>query len=452
MTEAGLTLSEDLAAPDFEADAGERASLTFKPAAPNLWQRLVLSLEYWRAALAYILVVLTPVVAYVGNLGFAALAALLGIGALVFVGRKSTPVFGVAVLSGLLAWALFSMSWSPAMPIHPDFHRYKTIEPLTGVKLVFELGFYGAFVIAMRKVSDQTAARASLILAAGLCALAVLLVVESLDGAVLYQWIKHAAHQKTRPDLATRNVARACYVATVLFWPVVLRLRQAHWPLLVALFVGGLCVSAAVFKVDAPIFALILGALVFGAVRVFGRRMIWVLLVGTVVYFAAAPLVADFGTRLFHEHELPGAIGKQSWAVRLDIWRFASAEILHNPLVGWGLDASRSWPRDIPLHPHDAALQIWLELGALGAALVALFWAWLFTRIAAMVEEDRNMAAAAAAAATAYLTIGALSFGVWQEWWLAVGAITVVVCGFVTSGRRLDLHFGHDFTALQPLN
>ena len=34
------------------------------------------------------------------------------------------------------------------------------------------------------------------------------------------------------------------------------------------------------------------------------------------------------------------------------------------------------------------------------------------------------MAGAAAGAVAAYLVIGALSFGVWQEWWLGLGALT----------------------------
>jgi O-antigen ligase len=430
----------------------ERTPLTFRPPAPSWRDRLSLAFERWREGLAYILAVLTPVIAYVGNLGFAPLTALLGIATLLFLGRKGAPSVGMAILLALLAWALTSMSWSPAMPLHPEFHLYKNVEALTGVKLVFELGLYASFVFAMRHVSEFAAARASLILAVGLALMTALLVIEAIDGAALYQWIKAAMHNKTRPDLELRNVARACYVATVLFWPAILRLRRADIPILVAVFVLGLGASLAVFKLDAPILALILAALVFVGVQRFGRGVIWVLVGAVVVYFAAAPLVAHFVTGLFRPHELPGQIGKHSWAERLDIWRFVSAEVLQNPIKGWGLDASRAWPNDIPLHPHDAALQIWLELGALGAALAALFWAWLFTRIAAMVEADRNMAAAAAATATAYLTIGALSFGVWQEWWLAVGAVAVAFCGFVAASREWDGAQRHDLLELKPID
>jgi len=447
-----LALQDDLnTIDDFEAAASDDVAAPHEVVEPVVKVGVWAALEHWRTALAYIAAVLTPVIAYVGNLGFAPLVALLGIGALVFMGRKNAPSAAFGILLALLIWALVSMTWSPATPVHPDFHRYKNIESITGMKLVFELAFYGAFVTAMRAVSDVTAARASLFLAIGLSIMAVLLVIESADGAILYQSIKAAMHNKARPDLATRNVARACYVAAVLFWPVVLRLRQAHLPLVIAAFVGGLCISAFVFRVDSPIMALVLGSVVFVAVRRFGVAAIWTLLAGTVVYFAAAPLVAGVVTHMLRPHELPGQVGKLSWAVRLDIWRFVSAEILQNPLRGWGLDASRSWPRDIPLHPHDAALQLWLELGVIGAALAALFWAFLFGRIANLLATDRTMAAASAATAVAYLTIGALSFGVWQEWWLAVGALAVVTCGLVGAARRLLPEDGQELTELTPI-
>ncbi len=65
---------------------------------------------------------------------------------------------------------------------------------------------------------------------------------------------------------------------------------------------------------------------------------------------------------------------------RFEIWHFAAEKTLDRPLVGHGINSSRFVPNDgavsafqpdpakpmIPLHPHDAFLQIWLELGAVG--------------------------------------------------------------------------------------
>ena len=83
---------------------------------------------------------------------------------------------------------------------------------------------------------------------------------------------------------------------------------------------------------------------------------------------------------------------KTSVGHRLLIWDFAGKRIAERPLLGWGLDASRAIPggkelirpdqKRLPLHPHDAALQVWLELGLPGAVLFALLLGWLWLRLA----------------------------------------------------------------------
>ena len=95
----------------------------------------------------------------------------------------------------------------------------------------------------------------------------------------------------------------------------------------------------------------------------------------------------------------------------------------------WGIDASRTFGLAIPLHTHNAALQLWLELGSVGAALAAAFFAWIVYRIVAWTGVNRRDGAMAAATLVSYLVIGGLSFGIWQEWWLALGAIAAIACG-----------------------
>ena len=84
-------------------------------------------------------------------------------------------------------------------------------------------------------------------------------------------------------------------------------------------------------------------------------------------------------------------------------------------------------------HPLDGAQNAvapfdgGLELGVPGAVLSALFWAWMIWSLVKVEARDRTLAAVGAATALAYLTIGALSFGIWQEWWLALGALAAGV-------------------------
>jgi O-antigen ligase len=379
---------------------------------------------------------LTPVLAYLGNLGFAPLIALAGLLALPLLLRDRRPSLGQALLTALAVWAAASSLWSVVAP--RDLSSYEGLESLTAVKLVLELALYGAFVAVAAAAARADGARAILVLALGLAALAVLFLGEAVFKAPLYRLIRAAAGQAQRPDWALRDVARVAYVLALLFWPVALRLEQARLRPVAFGLAAATVAGAFLLGADAPLAAMAASGLVFAAVLRLGRPAILALLAAVALYFAAAPLVLHAAAQLNPVHPAADDIRLMSWAIRLDIWRFAAERIAEKPFFGWGLDASRAFAPAIPLHPHNAVVQVWLELGVVGAGLAALFWAWLVTRIDALEARDRPMAAAAAAALTAYLVIGGLSFGVWQEWWLALGALTLAVCAALAAGRRPD--------------
>jgi O-antigen ligase len=125
-----------------------------------------------------------------------------------------------------------------------------------------------------------------------------------------------------------------------------------------------------------------------------------------------------------------------SWAARVDIWTFTSERLAEKPLLGWGLDASRTFKGHIPLHPHDGPLQLWFELGALGAVLGALVWAFIFWRFAEAARSRRLYAAAGCGTAWSAVVIGAFSFSLWQEWWICLAALGFAAC--VVLSRQLD--------------
>lgn len=118
---------------------------------------------------------------------------------------------------------------------------------------------------------------------------------------------------------------------------------------------------------------------------------------------------------------------KDSAGHRLLIWSFTGDRIAERPLFGWGLDLARAIPGGkveirpgqtwLPLHPHDAALQLWLELGAPGAALFTLLLGLLWLRLGA-APWPRLYAAAAGGSLTAALAIALSGWGIWEEWWL----------------------------------
>jgi O-antigen ligase len=118
---------------------------------------------------------------------------------------------------------------------------------------------------------------------------------------------------------------------------------------------------------------------------------------------------------------------KESAGHRLMIWSFTGERIAERPFLGWGLDAARAIPggKDeirpaetrLPLHPHDSALQLWLELGAPGATLYALIVGLLWLRLGE-AEWPRLYAAAAGGSLFAASAVAFAGWGIWQEWWL----------------------------------
>jgi hypothetical protein len=87
----------------------------------------------------------------------------------------------------------------------------------------------------------------------------------------------------------------------------------------------------------------------------------------------------------------------------------------------------------MPLHPHDAALQWQMELGVPGLALGLLIAGWAIARIGWHKGLSPVRRAAALAVAIEMLTVGMLSFGIWQEWWLST--LWLAAALFAATGR-----------------
>lgn len=137
---------------------------------------------------------------------------------------------------------------------------------------------------------------------------------------------------------------------------------------------------------------------------------------------------------------------------RLAIWQATAAHIAERPLLGSGFDTSRSfysradgklqtfspdrpekaWVNafePIPLHPHNGILQVWLEIGLVGAVSVIGVLMAILHAVSGVTDRLPRSACLGALAST--FTIALVSFGAWQSWWLAalflLGAIMTVV-------------------------
>lgn len=204
-----------------------------------------------------------------------------------------------------------------------------------------------------------------------------------------------------------------------------------------------------VSPMSAAFLALVVATLGFGLVWLFGPRLIVPLQILGAAYILFSPLaVAELPTTKqlrASDIQLP-----ESWGHRLNIWHFAAGESLDSPVFGQGFRASRGYSdvRNVqgdnrqlmPLHPHNFALQIWLELGVLGILILLWIW-WAVTRVLLVLFQRAPPDVSAAIVATflALIVVSSLSFGFWQTWWQSVMATTAVVATVfanVFSARR----------------
>lgn len=141
------------------------------------------------------------------------------------------------------------------------------------------------------------------------------------------------------------------------------------------------------------------------------------------------------------------AVGYKSLTIRGEIWGEFARLISHAPLLGQGLEASNvvqhtrlvdGLPADrVALlswgHPHNAALQIWFELGVVGVMLAALAIGCAFYGFAARTGTAlRDLTALTAA----IVAISFVSHGAWQAWWLSLVGIAGVAGATSAASKR----------------
>ncbi len=371
---------------------------------------------------------------FLGARGFAPVVGIAGVILLPYarISRADWP--GIGLLAALILWSALTIIWTPA----PNLHVFtaKGLTRLTVLHMAMQLGLCLSFVTAAARLDAAHAKRSLTYLAAGLLAVQALLIEESLSHATVYRAVLAMAHYPPlRLDMTIRAFTQSGHVSAVLAWPLGLglyRLGRPRAALALALFPPVLLLLLRGF---APTAGLLVSLPVFFLVKTYGRKAVMGLMAVTVAYMLLTPLammaVAHFGLYQTYGGHLP-----PSWSDRLRIWSFVADQLQHSPLRGAGLDASRVFAEVVPLHPHNNPLQLWFELGLPGALLGTAFWAWLLRRIADRSETGRLFAAGASATLTVYMVIGAVGFGLWQEWWLCVGALGMAAC--VVMGKFVD--------------
>lgn len=307
------------------------------------------------------------------------------------------------------------------------------------------LAIFGVILLqyaANQPVEETESTKTALV--AGVSIAVVLLAIGTLYGTTTNQplWGKVGQHPLRTLSHAQTVLSVFIFPALVLLW---CRGRKARF--------YALCLLAffatTYFHLEhgASNLAFLAAAAAFVCVLLTGKRGFFVLVLFLMLLLLLLPVL--IGSVIPDRAGIDGMTSEHGpWPSelhRLYMWRFVVDTIFDgNLLIGFGADASRGFPgaREkimwgielMPLHPHNGALQIWLELGIIGAVLMALAPLMIFRSSKDLEKTDCALAAAFLAA---YLTPWLLSYGVWQSWWMALAWLAACIGRGLMSPRAI---------------
>ncbi|MBQ0823886.1 O-antigen ligase family protein [Microvirga sp. HBU67558] len=84
-------------------------------------------------------------------------------------------------------------------------------------------------------------------------------------------------------------------------------------------------------------------------------------------------------------------------------------------------------------HPHNAFLQVWVELGAVGALLLSFLTLWVMRCLATAPADIRRVGLMTLMSASA---IALVSHGAWQGWWISAVTLAAALLTLRSTSRR----------------
>jgi O-antigen ligase len=382
---------------------------------------------------------------YAASLATVAAMLVLTSGALIVSPQDSVSVLlrsirALVAFVPLLLWMLASAAWS--------LDGAASLEVTLRVAVLFLSGTL--LVTSFALLPLEQLRRPLTAVALGFSGAAVVVVVDLELGGHLARLLHEPRLNGVDPAL---GYGRAATLHAILLAPVLVGLLRLGFPRLAIGF--ALLAAAAILETSSLSAKTALAASLLVLIAVWLLpRLRWIEFGGFGFAVVALPLM--FPLPLGAEATCWLADHKASAAHRLEIWSFVADHIRQRPIAGWGLDAARRLPggtaqviihhcddadrpdgialssQVLPLHPHNGILQVWLELGGVGVALgfgPLIFALWYALRNPPWRTKPAQAMIAAVTAAA--VSVGMISFGIWQEWFLSglfIAAAFVVLC------------------------
>jgi O-antigen ligase len=341
--------------------------------------------------------------------------------------NKFSPSFGLSSLCliGFFMWSMVTSLWSPDPQI-------------AIISILRNIGTLGAGFIVFYHMSHHTISNRgwkwmynSMILAATL--LIVIAMSERVFKIFLPNFLPMASSLVIHMDRGTTVMA-------LFLWPMIWELRRQNKTKEIVFLFCYCSISLLLSHDAAAKVSVFLGVIVSLMGLNYFKKMPALLCISSAAMIMLAPLVA---------HYIPDPSRTIEWRWlepsahhRLTIWRFAETVIERNPMIGQGFEASRrvgdgltlhiadsrGTEREqqlMPLHPHNAPLQIWLETGAIGAVIVALLMMSLGWSLRNFLQ--REIISEISTLWVICFFVSAVSYGLWQNWWQAAMLLVIAL-------------------------
>jgi hypothetical protein len=320
-------------------------------------------------------------------------------------------------LVGAVAYALVSLAWT----IRPEaafFALGEAVIPLLA----------GAVLIIRWRIAPpppwlfEALAKAMLI-AAGLIALELLLdfPLRQVYGGRLGSFVHN----------------RPVVTLLLLLWPVLSWALVCGRKKLSLILLSALTIMIAISDSEAAKLGLLAAIGTSILIYAFPKQISRIMIVGLLSFIWIQPIFGDIVANLTPSRliELTKAGHSKE---RIEIWQAFGEVARKHPAIGTGFastavmkehpvmrEIARNLRRPLRMgHPHNAYLQVWVELGVPGALILSWLTLWGMRRLSEQTVSTRRMGFNALMCASA---IALVSHGAWQGWWIAALALVAAL-------------------------
>ena len=330
------------------------------------------------------------------------------------------------LISAFLGWSMITLLWSPQpLPGFLDIIAVGAVIPLAALLII--------------EFSSLARQHIRLALIVGLSAAALLLILE-INGAT-------QVHLLDDDVLWLYHLNRCAVLLAILVWTVPLTTPADgpwRWLTIIPFFFVAL---ALVYTQSQAAQLAFLGAALTGLIL----SLLPMLRLAAYSAIAVAMLAVPFSLPVLEDltRSLPGVVQADGHTEhRLVIWKAYSETIKTRPVVGGGMRADRVIGKDElaersditrfnepPTHPHNFILEIWTNLGLIGAALAAAIIGTVGLITGTMARRHARLTTQVFGAAFVYASTGASAV---QVWWLAIIVLVFTVFGLTRGSNQME--------------